>query len=76
MSGDLCFFSEITLGKVAILFILFFFLSNVVFYLAPTSLFVGNRPSEPVTVTNDPNELDPSPVRNQKVHIFSISVYF
>ena len=39
------------------------FYSDII--LAPTSDFVGNRPSEPITVTNDPNELDPSPVRNQ-----------
>jgi hypothetical protein len=34
--------------------------------LASESDFVGNRPSEPRTVFNDPNDLDPSPVRNRK----------
>ena len=49
----------------------FFFFSLIIFLtifpLASIASFVGNQPSEPVTVTNDPNELDPSPVRNQKV---------
>ena len=44
------------------------YFSNFIYiFSASLSSFVGNRPSEPITVVNDPNDLDPSPVRNQNV---------